>query len=465
VAAALAAAFAIWWHHSLPRPARGSAGRAADTPQTAAAIVRSAARRRTPRSGGCRVRWALAGAVFVVVAAASVVAAAPDGAVHVIVLDVGQGDAILLEGDRGSRILVDGGPDGTALLAEMDKYVPAWDRRLDAVILTHPHEDHVGGLTALVQRYHVGRAFESGWPSSTPGYLAWKAALASGGVADELLATGQRIGLDGASLDVIWPDDGRIRSAGLDPAATDNRKTNDASVVLLGNYEGHRFLLAGDAEDDVDAVLLSRGLPGVDMLKVAHHGSATASSEALLTAAHPALAVISVGAKNTYGHPNPGTVARLRAHSLSVHRTDQEGTVEITLDRSAVKVATTRAAAPVGRVSGPALVVATDPGAATPGVATPGDATPGDATPSVAAVAGVLGEPRNLNRLDLLYDSADVRTRPSRQRGTAALHGPAGVVPAPLASSGRNRRLAGLEDGFRRIDGRSPPRGVGGAPA
>ena len=82
------------------------------------------------------------------------------------------------------------------------------------------------------------------------------------------------------------------------PNATDNRKTNDASIVLLGEYEGRRFLLTGDAEDDVDPVLLSRGLPAVDMLKVAHHGSATASSDVLLATLQPGVAAVSVGAKD-----------------------------------------------------------------------------------------------------------------------------------------------------------------------
>src|SRR5665811_2561246 len=98
--------------------------------------------------------------------------------------------------------------------------------------------------------------------------------------------------------------------------------------------------------DSVDPILLSRGLPTVDMLKVAHHGSSTASSDALLAAVRPAVAVISVGANNTYGHPNGGTVARLRAHSSRVARTDLDGKVEVTLHRSAVTVSRMRSDAP-----------------------------------------------------------------------------------------------------------------------
>jgi competence protein ComEC len=115
------------------------------------------------------------------------------------------------------------------------------------------------------------------------------------------LKTGDSLVLDDATLRVLWPDDGRTRASGLDPAAADNRKANDASVVLLGEFGGRRFLLTGDAEDDVDPVLVARGLPHVDMLKVAHHGSGTASSDEMLAAVQPGAAIISVGAANTYG--------------------------------------------------------------------------------------------------------------------------------------------------------------------
>jgi competence protein ComEC len=366
-----------------------------------------------------RQRWALAGAVFVIAAAGSVVAARPDGSVHVIVLDVGQGDSILLEGDRGSRVLVDGGPDANVLMTALDRYVPSWDRRLDAIVLTHPHDDHVAGLVAVVERYRVGRAFESGWPATTPTYEAWKAALSSNGLRAERLSVGQTLRLDDATLDVLWPDDGTTRPSGLDPNASDNRKANDASIVLLGDYEGRRFLLTGDIEDDVDPVLLGRGLPAVDMLKVAHHGSATASSDDLLAAIHASVAVVSVGANNRYGHPNAGTMARIRAHSQTALRTDQAGTVETTLDRTAVTV------------------------------------TAGNGASQVAAV----------RPSGLLYDSSDVRSQPSRQRGPSPLTGTSCLAPSPRAGSCRDGGLAGVAGGLGWTVARSPPGGVGRTPA
>ena len=410
-AAAAAACLALYWlHRRLRTPL--SPGRERPT-----RLARGEKQTRLPKH-----RWAFISAAFVVALAGCVVASHPDGSVHVIVLDVGQGDAILLEGDRGGRILVDGGPDGSALLKVLDRYVPAWDRRLDAIVLTHPHDDHVSGLVTVVDKYRVGRAFESGWAVSTPAYRAWLDALAAHGLRLERLRTGDTLRLDDVTLRVLWPDDGTVRPSILDPSATDNRKTNDASIVLLGEYENRRFLLTGDAEDDVDPILLARGLPTVDMLKVAHHGSATASSDALLATLRPGVAVISVGAGNTYGHPAPSTLERLRAHAATVLRTDLVGTVDTTLNAAAVTVSSARA--------------------------------PVDARPTLADA----GAP---TRVGLLYDSIYVSPEPSRMRGLATFARAAGLAPPPFASRRGGGGLAGAAGSIGWVLARSPPRGIG----
>lgn len=371
-------------------------------------------------------RRAFVAAAFVVALAGCVVSSRPDGSVHVIVLDVGQGDAILLEGDRGGRILIDGGPDGSVLLNVLDRYVPAWDRRLDAIVLTHPHDDHVSGLVTVVDKYRIGQAFESGWAVSTPAYLSWLDALTAHGLRPERLRTGDALRLDDVALRVLWPDDGTVRPSYLDPAATDNRKTNDASIILLGDYENRRFLLMGDAEDDVDPVLLGRGLPAVDMLKVAHHGSATASSDDLLAALRPGVAVVSVGAGNTYGHPAPSTMARLRAHARTFLRTDQVGTVETTLNAAGVTVSSARAGF---------------------------DPRPADTRPALAGAGAS-------SRAGLLYDSIYVSPEPSRMRGPAALARAAGLAPPSLSGRSRDGGLAGVAGRSGRALARSPPRGI-----
>jgi competence protein ComEC len=424
--AAGGAGLLIWrLHRALAEP-RIEGSQAPSSPPGAGRAVHPT----PPTPGRARRKWAIAGAAILLIMAGSVVAARPDGRIHVVVLDVGQGDSILLEGDRGGRILVDGGPDTAVLMAVLDRYLPAWDRRIDAIVLTHPHDDHVAGLVAVVERYRVGRAFESGWPAATPAYLAWLDALASHGLRLERLRTGDSLRLDDATLKVLWPDDGKTRPSGLDPAAADNRKANDSSIVFLGEFEGRRFLLTGDAEEDVDPILIERGIPRVDMLKVAHHGSGTASSDELLAVLRPGVAVISVGAGNTYGHPAAATIERLHAHAGKVFRTDQAGTVETTLAAAAVTVRSDRAPTTSSRTA----VAAAEPES--------------PLTPSA-----------------LLYDSADVRTEPSRQRGLASIPGPTGMAPAPLPGGRRSGGLAGATGSLGWGIARSPPGGGGLAAA
>jgi competence protein ComEC len=277
------------------------------------------------------------------------VAHRPDGTTRITVIDVGQGDSILVEGGRGGRLLVDGGPDPDRLLIELDRRLPPWDRRLDAVILTHPHEDHVAGLAMLLGRYRVGRVYETGMHGPGPGYKAWARALAlPNAPPDGLLATGDRLAVDDLHLRVLWPDPGKVP---LEPP-DGGRGINDVSVVLLGEVAGRRILLTGDVEDDVDPLLVARGLPPIDVLKVAHHGSKTASTPAFLNVVKPSVAIVSAGAGNPYGHPARSTLDRLASTGARVLRTDTDGSVEVDIGASGIRVAASggRAAAFNGRI-------------------------------------------------------------------------------------------------------------------
>ena len=300
---------------SAPRPA-SHAGSVA-SPSTAS-------RRRSASRGRAR-RIVVAALAVSLVAVGLAVAHRPDGSTKVTVLDVGQGDAILVEGGRGGRMLVDGGPDPDRLLIELDERLPPWDRRIDVVVLTHPHEDHVAGLALLLARYRVGRVFEPGMHGPGPGYAAWDAELAAIGAPERgLLVTGDRLAVDDLHFDVLWPDPGRVP---LEPP-DGGRSINDVSIVLLGEVGGRRILLTGDVEDDVDPLLAARGLPPIDFLKVAHHGSGTASTVAFLGVVRPAVAVVSAGADNPYGHPARSTLDHLAATGAAVFRTDTDGSVE-----------------------------------------------------------------------------------------------------------------------------------------
>ncbi len=313
-----------------PRDRAGPAARSALRlpPDSPGAAMRPPPRRHRLAMPSRPVRLVAAGLAIALVAVVAVAATRPDGRLRITVLDVGQGDAILVDGDRGSRMLIDGGPDPDRLLVALDAHVPPWDRRVDLVVLTHPHEDHVAGLALLLQRYRVRRVVEPGMRGPGPGYRAWSATLAAQGSRSGRLSTGDAFAFDDVAFKVLWPD----RDA-VPPEPTDTGTgINNVSIVLLGTFGRELFILAGDIEEGIDPILLGRGLPRVDFLKVAHHGSRTSSTDAFLDAVRPRVAAVSVGAKNPYGHPAPATISRLQAHGARVYRTDLDGTVDVTLD-------------------------------------------------------------------------------------------------------------------------------------
>lgn len=362
-------------------------------------------RRGSPIPASRAARAVAVVAAIVVALSTLALADAAGRSTRLVMLDVGQGDAILVESRSGGRMLVDGGPDPERLLLELDARVPPWDRRIDLVVLTHPHEDHVAGLVRVLERYRVGRVFEPGMRGQSPGWEAWNETLSGGhGPPRATLAAGARLRLDEVTVTVLWPEAG----VPVEPAST-GRSINDTSIILLGEANGRRFLLTGDAEDDVDPQLLARGLPRIDVLKVAHHGSATATSAALLEATSPGVAIASVGADNDYGHPAPSTVARLRDIGARVYRTDLHGTVVVDLRADGLAVHASGA-----RRTG--------------------------------------------------YDSRHDRPGAPRGRPIAALPGPARVVRAPRLRRRGRRVLAGARDRPQRDAGRRP-RGRGGGAA
>ncbi|MEO6350330.1 MAG: DNA internalization-related competence protein ComEC/Rec2 [Candidatus Limnocylindrales bacterium] len=255
-----------------------------------------------------------------------------DGRLHLTVLDVGQGDSILIKGPSGGRALVDGGPDPDRLVALLDSRIPLWDRRIDLVVLTHPHEDHVAGLAAVLERYRVGEVVEPGMVGPGPGDAAYRRELAQTGRQSRVVAAGDSLWLDGIRMDVRWPIRGTVP---LRPPDT-GTAVNNVSIVLDLHFGDRRLVLAGDVEQQVDPQLLVRGLAAdpqpIDVLKVAHHGSGTATTGAFVEAAAPSVAVISAGWGNPYGHPSAKTVDRLRDSGAKVFRTDLDGSVDISTD-------------------------------------------------------------------------------------------------------------------------------------
>jgi competence protein ComEC len=230
-------------------------------------------------------------------------------ALRVTVLDVGQGDAILLEPPGSAPLLVDGGPPGDDLRQELE------DRgisRLAAAVITHDQSDHSAGIIELLGAFPVHRLFYA-----EPG-RDFLAAVRGAGVGATSIAQGYELASGALRIDVLWPP----RSLLAGPAPTD---PNQAALVLLVRWHGFRMLLTADAE--AEAVPIDPG--PIDALKVAHHGSEDAGLEALLDRTAPRLAVISVGAENPYGHPAPATLAALAEHHVPTLRTDESGDVTV----------------------------------------------------------------------------------------------------------------------------------------
>jgi competence protein ComEC len=281
--------------------------------------------------------WALPATVLVLVAGARLwfsVLSADAGTLTVAVLDVGQGDAILITTPAGQRILVDGGPSGSRLLADLSRELPAGAKRIDLVVMTHPQEDHVAGLVDLLSRYDVKKAVVSGTSSDTGAYRAWLTEVAARRVPVEVVRFGEAAELGGgARLEVLSP--------ALPYLAHTEDDLNNNAVVLRLTYGAVSFLLTADLGPEGEARLLSeRGDLRATVLKVGHHGSASSSTEDFLTAVRPTLAVISVGADNTYGHPAPSTLLRLAG--IPVYRTDTNGTVRFQTDGRRLSARTAR---------------------------------------------------------------------------------------------------------------------------
>ena len=313
--------------------------------------VQSASDRARDRSSAVPRLW-LAALAVVVVGCGLAASSRPDGRLRVTVLDVGQGDAILVEGDAGTRMLVDGGPDPDRLLVVLDERVPAWDRRIDLVVLTHPHEDHVAGLAILLERYRVRTVAEVGMHGPGPGYAAFQATLERLGIDRGRLASGDRLRVDGTSIEVRWPPRGSVP---FEPPDT-GTGINNVSAVLDLRFGLRRLLLMGDVEEAIDPQLIAAGIADgrrLDLLKVAHHGSRTASTEAFLGALRPRVAVISAGTGNPYGHPTRQTLDRLAAIGARTFRTDTDGTVTIETDGRDLRVAASGGRAATGNGSAP----------------------------------------------------------------------------------------------------------------
>ncbi len=252
----------------------------------------------------------------------------PDDNLHVSFLDVGQGDAILIQTPDYQNILIDGGPDPQKINLELSKKLSFWSRTIDLMISTQPQADHITGLVEVLQRYKVKQVLEPGVPYDSLIYKKWLELVKGGQIEHNIARAGQEIDLgQGIRMEVLNPP--------LDLFQGTSHDVDNNGVVIKLSWGEIGFLFTADIRQEAEFELIwQRANLKNTVLKIAHHGSKTSTSPQFLAMVDPEIAVISVGANNTFDHPSPEVVQRLEER-LSRHRvylTSDNSTVEFITD-------------------------------------------------------------------------------------------------------------------------------------
>lgn len=245
----------------------------------------------------------------------------PDGHLHIYFMDIGQGDSALIVTPSGKQIVIDGGPDDSAI-RELGRHMPFFDRTIDLLVLSHPHLDHLFSFPDILRRYRVGRILMTGEEASLPRYREFLRLIADQKIPVLLADPDKDIDFgDGITLDIVWP------RPTLFGTKSDG---NNTSVVLRVLSQSGSVLFSGDAEEPEERAILASGADiRSTILKVGHHGSKTSSGTGFVLAIHPSLAIISAGKNNKFGHPHQIILDRYRALGIPVRVTAWEGSIEL----------------------------------------------------------------------------------------------------------------------------------------
>lgn len=237
-------------------------------------------------------------------------------------LDVGQGDAILIKTPSGKDILVDAGPKDVITTA-LPKVMSPFDRAIDILIITNPDEDHIGGFDNVLDIYDVGLVIEPGTYNPSTTYKNLKEKIVEKKVQNILARAGTHIDFgDGVVMEILFPD-----------RDVSSWESNDGSVIAKLTYGEQTFLLTGDATTKTEKIILEKypkEFLDVDILKVGHHGSHTSTSDIFVRAITPKYALISDGKNNKYGHPHKAVLDTLADYGAQILRTDELGTIILT---------------------------------------------------------------------------------------------------------------------------------------
>ncbi len=251
-------------------------------------------------------------------------------------LDVGQGDAILIKTPDHQRILIDGGPS-TAVLNKLGENLPFFDKEIDLVILTHPEKDHLFGLLEVLKRYKIKNILWTGVVRDTAEWEEWSKLIKEENANIRIAEAGEQVILKKNSqpifIDILYPEENLEGEISED--------SNDTSIVGRLVFAKNSFLFTGDINRGAEEKLLQEREKGIllnsNVLKIAHHGSNTSSSEQFLEKVSPLIAVIPVG-ENSYGHPTEELLARLNNFGIEILRTDKDGDIKFISDGNNIKV-------------------------------------------------------------------------------------------------------------------------------
>ena len=249
--------------------------------------------------------------------------------------ETNRGDMIFIETPSGTRLLVDAGDDSDLAIRNIESVLPPLDRRIDVILSTHPDADHLGGLQRIVEQFEVGTIIDSGVAHDSNIYQSWVQSLAG----DERVVTAQ------AGLVVALDNEASLSILQTHCVVFSCSNFNDEGVVARLDFGDVSFLLTGDMTSGSEADALQTGQPVKStVLKVGHHGSRTSTTQSFLDAVDPALAIVTTGIKNQFGHPHEDVIARLqdKLSPESVYVTRERGTVTVTTDGQRLWIASDR---------------------------------------------------------------------------------------------------------------------------
>ncbi len=277
---------------------------------------------------GFSVKWLILPLLVVAILIWAIVLTAPDDNLHVSFLDVGQGDAILIQTPNGQDILIDGGPDFQKITLELSEKLPFWDRTIDLMVCTQPQADHITGLITVLQRYEVKQVLEPGVSYNSSIYQEWLNVIEDKGIEHNIARAGQEIDLgNGIEMEVLNPPEGLFEE-------TSHDVDNNGAVLRL-TWGKVSFLFTADIREEAEFELIGqRASLRSTVLKAAHHGSDTSTTLQFLAAVDPEVAVISAGVDNSFGHPSSDVMDRLtdRLGEDNIYRTDVDSTIEFISD-------------------------------------------------------------------------------------------------------------------------------------